>query len=296
MKKLTTLAMACIFAISCLTSCSRAEDSGDNVTSSTTTTVTTVTTTTTVPDSVPESTTTTTAESIKETTTTTTTTTAPANTITRETTKVEKPTGKRYVLPVKNIQMLPELPSGSELTSAAMVLDYYGFNVTKMDFINYLTIDEAPDTDSKKWSHPDKAFIGHPTKKGEYGCYEGVLEECINNYFTSNGINKYEASFRVGEMSSCLEEVYNGNPVIIWVTSGMKKPTRGKEWMTYGGDLFTWLNGEHCVVLIGYDLDKRTVIVSDPNDPRGIIEYPMETVENVYKEMGERALKIRKKK
>ena len=306
MKKLTTLAMACIFAISCLTSCSRAEDSGDNVTSSTTTPVTTVTTTTTVPDSVPESTTTTTAESIKETITTiepstsesetTTTKTSEKETstpTTKTTKKAPEPTGNRVVLDVKNIQMLPELPCGSEITSLAIVLNYHGFNVSKTDLVNYLTYVEEPDA-AGVWGNPYEVFIGNPMKGG-YGCYADVLKKCVDNYFKSNNISNYKSSDRYSGETVYIEEIKKGNPVVVWLTKGLVNVEAGDHWKMSNGDLFFWTKDQQCMVIVGYDLDKRTFILCDPMNSNNTVEYSIDKVVEINNRVNGNSLIIRKK-
>ncbi len=62
------------------------------------------------------------------------------------------------------------------------------------------------------------------------------------------------------------------------------------KWYDPKEDITTyWVKNENCVVLIGYDKDKDTVIVSDPLDPKGTVEYPRAQVEKAYNSIGKQA-------
>ena len=89
---------------------------------------------------------------------TTATTTTPAST-TAKTTEVTSVASKtnaavvedslRVVLPVENIQQLPELPAGCEITSTTIALNYeLGITESKMDMVSYLPMDKWPDENS----------------------------------------------------------------------------------------------------------------------------------------------------
>ena len=301
MKKMTTLVLACIFAVFCLTGCSsRKEDASsisaaanefkgengvdtvngknagnsadvDNFTAVTTTT-TTAAPTQTVSDVDSNS---------KEKETTTTTVTTTTTTTTKVTTKKEgigirksrkRPafdTGTKVVLEVNNIQMLPELPAGSEITSAAIALNYFGVKVDKMDLINYLPMASSGD--------PNEVFVGNPTVKGSY-CYPGALKKCIENYLKANNISRLEVVDTVTDFDAFTGEIYNDGLVLLWGTVEMKST-----------------GAMNCSLMIGYELDDDYVTISDPNDFRATLGYPREQVENAYKQMGSMALVIREK-
>ena len=200
----------------------------------------------------------------------------------------------RAVLNVENIQQLPELSAGCEITSTAIALNYEGIEVSKMDLLSYLPIMEYPDKNDR-WESPENVFVGNP-KLTYYGCYSPVIVKTINNYFEDEEITSHEiidlSGSSIEELCTQIDEFH---PVIIWATISMKESYTGRSfWKLQDGSIFHWRSREHCVVLIGYDLDKKTVIISDPYDKRGTVEYDIELVQKRYEEMGEQALVIQK--
>lgn len=295
MKKMTTLVLACIFAVFSFTGCSSQNEEANSISSATgvngvdaanganagnSADVDNFTAaTSTVParnvsevDSNSHETETTTSS-----TTTTVTTTAAPKTTTKATgigtVKSRKrrafDTGDMLVLEVKNIQMLPELPAGSEITSAAIALNYFGVKVDKMDLINYLPMASSGD--------PNEVFVGNPTVKGSY-CYPGALKKCIENYLKANNISRLEVVDTVIDFDALTGEIYNDGLVLLWVTEEMKST-----------------GAMNCSVMNGYNLNENFIIINDPNDFIQNIYYPREQVEAAYKQMGSMALVIREK-
>ncbi len=59
----------------------------------------------------------------------------------------------------------------------------------------------------------------------------------------------------------------------------LREPIATVKWKIDGKEL-QWISPEHCMVLIGYDLDKGVAIMADPQ--RGIAEYDLYTVKSRY--------------
>ena len=218
----------------------------------------------------------------------------------KKTTKVSKKKTKkpseetRVVLDVKNIQQLPELPAGCEVTSTTIVMNYEGIKVDKMTLLSYLPMMQWPDKNDR-WASPWDVFVGNP-KLSYYGCYSPVIIKTVENAFEASDITSYEV---VDLSGSTLEELYaqidDGHPVIVWATMFMKESYTGRSsWTLQDGSTFHWRSNEHCLVLIGYDLEKNTVILSDPYDERGTVEYDADLFETRYEELYEQALIIRR--
>lgn len=308
MKKLTALVISVALAFG-LTGCASRSDSSN--TNEVTTTVTTTTVTpkaTTVTTSSTSAVTTTTSVTTKATTktkpTTTTvkettaktTTTAVSTTTTETKTTVKKaePVKKRIMLYVKNIQQLPELPMGCEAVSGSIALQWYGFKVDKFTLLEYQPMMEQPTKDGV-WGDPNKVFVGNP-RTHKWGCYSPVIKKAIEDYFKANMINDYEVvSLNGSKFTDLYQEIDDGNPIILWVTTRMQNLEKGDTWKLEDGSSFTWTLHEHCVCLIGYDTENDTVIISDPYDSNGTVEYPRKTVEKVYKQLNNMALVIHKK-
>lgn len=230
--------------------------------------------------------------------TTVTTTVSATVTDTKQTAAASAPANQsRVVLPVKNVQQLPELPTGCEITSATIALNYYGFNVTKMQMLEYLPMVAEPDRNGV-WVSPNEAFLGDPRLETSYGCYSGALTKAIETYFKANSITGYTVEDAdVKSFEELYEYIDKGDPVIIWASIEMQDIERVETvWRTRDKQRLYWLANEHCLVLIGYDKDKDTVILSDPLDPKGTVEYSRAVVEKAYQQMQKQSLVIHKQK
>lgn len=189
------------------------------------------------------------------------------------------------ILGVQNMLQKPDLPAGPEVTSLAIVLQYLGFSINKVTLAdNYLTTAE-PGTAS-----PFVAYLGDPAiANGSYGCYAPVIVEAANLYFESTARGN-----RATDVSgSTLEELYGyikgGTPVIVWATTNLTATKYTTKW-EIDGETIQWRANEHCMVLMGYNKTKGTVIMADPL--RGIVEYSAEKFYTRYKEQYESALII----
>lgn len=280
---------------------SKTESSEDSVTDTTTTTTTAAldseteskTQSETTTTAKPADTTTTTKKETAATTTTkktTTTTSTSKSTTTTTTTTASKPepSKNRVVLDVKNIKMLPELPRGSEITSAAMVLNYYGIKCDKMDLLKYLPMSSAKVS-------PYDYFCGNPKEtQDSYGCYCTVIVKSVNNYLADKNISGYEVIDIQGKSIDRLyAEIEAGYPVIMWSMVDMQDVSDVVQWSITSGGTVSWIMLYNCVVLVGYDKDKKTLIVNDPIS--GVIEYPKSKVNAAYRLQYAQAVVIRKK-
>ena len=181
----------------------------------------------------------------------------------------------------------PELPTGCEVTSLDIVLQYLGFNIDKCDLSdNYLPKCEIG-TDI-----PYNAFLGNPRDSHSYGCYFPVIVSCCNDYFSQNGIYNYEAVDISGlEFEELFEYVCNDIPVIVWGTMYMTEPYESTTWNINGSD-FTWKASEHCMVLYGFDLEESIVYISD--QLVGNTKYDLDVFKDRYNQMYRQAVIIQK--
>lgn len=186
-------------------------------------------------------------------------------------------------LDVKWIAQNPELPTGCEITSLTTVLQYYGYPVSKTTMASqYL---------EKGWGSFFETFIGDPFSENGYGCMALPIVNAANKYFTSNNINAYAQNVSGSEFTDLLEYVAGGDPVVIWNTMYMEKPYISESWY-YNGELISWVAPEHCVVLIGYDMDKGEVYVSDPLE--GIVTRNMNLFAEYYEAVYSQAVVIQR--
>lgn len=72
----------------------------------------------------------------------------------------------------------------------------------------------------------------------------------------------------------------------------LREPLETKKW-EIDGKTIQWIAPEHCMVLIGYDIDRNVAIMSDPQ--RGIVEYNLETVKSRYIVMHSQCVILKKR-
>ena len=191
----------------------------------------------------------------------------------------------RHKINVKYISQLPNLPTGCEITSLTTVLNYLGFDVTKETMADeYLEKGAIGTVDFRE------AFVGNPYDDHSYGCYAPVIVKTANKYLSENksDLRAYDMSGK--NLTELYKYVCEGKPVVIWNTTKMnQEPFYTTTWNINGKNI-RWLCGEHCMVLIGFDLDRNVVIVSDPMV--GKVEYDRELFEKRYIQFFKQAVVI----
>ena len=198
-------------------------------------------------------------------------------------------TGEK-ILNVKNIQQTPELQSGCEVTAAAILLNYFGYDVTKTDLLPFLPNDnDFFEMNGKQYGpNPWKTFAGSPDTD-RYGCYAPVISNVLNDYLlTVSGrhVAYNLTGLSVDKLYKCVDA---GLPVIVWVTIGMAEPSGGRSWYLIDtGENYQWILKEHCMVLIGHT--QTQAVFSDPYDVRGTVSYDRSLFEKRYKQLFSQAV------
>lgn len=188
---------------------------------------------------------------------------------------------------VENILQNPELPTGCEVTSLAIVLNYYDIGIAK----TVLADTYLPKCNIGEGTAYDY-FIGSPRGSNAYGCYAPVIVKTTENYFEDYNIDNYKVADLSGtEFNELFNYVDDDIPVIVWTTIGLEESYESTSWKI-DNKSFTWRANEHCVVLYGYDIDENIVYISDPLE--GNIEYNLDTFETRYNELYKQAVIIRK--
>lgn len=196
------------------------------------------------------------------------------------------------ILPVENIQQLPEQPSGCEITSAAMVLNYFGCGIRKTELAGYFPVGGMPHRSGGKTVGPNpwKVFAGSPTGSG-YGCFAPVVTLAVNRYASSAGLSLEAVNLSGTEANDLIPFLDAGIPVIVWATISMKAPYAGDGWVLEDtGESFRWPAREHCLVLIGYS--GSDAVLSDPLDPRGTVRYDFSLFEKRYRQLNCQAVAV----
>ncbi|MCH5193316.1 MAG: C39 family peptidase [Oscillospiraceae bacterium] len=203
----------------------------------------------------------------------------------------------KIVLDVPIINQYPELPIGCEITSAAAVLQYLGFEADKLWLTdNYLIWDDNFTYDDEMVSHgpdPYKVFAGNPYDWG-YGCFAPVIVDTLNRYFADYAPG-YEAISLEDTNSADIEKLLNeGVPMIVWASRDMKAYNYREpaEWLINGTDeLYTWIGNSHTLVLCGYD--STCYYFMDCDDKDEITPYLKEQFLNRFTENGSQCIVVK---
>ena len=215
---------------------------------------------------------------------------------------------KVYIMPsskkIANVPLIGQqkLPTGCETCSAAMLLNYYGYNISETSFADKYLIKrplgygkyglEGPD--------PNCAFIGSPYTTNSFGAYAPVMAKSMNSYLAKKS---YKAVSVNGKSLEYLAGKYiaQGQPVMVWATIYMTASYKTTTWrVNYTdenarykkGSSYTWLANEHCLLLTGYDSSYYYF-----NDPwtNSRIAYSKSIVKTRYNELGKQAVVMVKK-
>lgn len=189
----------------------------------------------------------------------------------------------------------PELPTGCEVTTLTMLLNFYKFNVSKttladsfmpkLNFYYYNSQLYGADFMT--------TFPGNPRTSSGYGCYAPCMVTTASNYFKSAGVKDYYLKDLTGSsFESLLELVSQGKPVMTWATMSMIEPVTGGSWLTPEGKRVTWKGNEHCLLLTGFDKEKNEVYVNDPM--KGKKTYSLSTYKLRYQQMNSSAAVLMK--
>ena len=175
----------------------------------------------------------------------------------------------------------PELPTGCEITSLTSVLNYYGINVKKETM--------ADDYLKKGDGSYYKMFLGNPRDAGSFGCMAQPVVDAANLYFKKNNVSMKASNVSGVTFDKILEYVSQGVPMIVWNTMGMA-PAYESQTLTLDGREYTWIAPEHCVVVVGYDLDNNEVYVADPM--AGMVTRNLKTFEERYDSLKRQAVYV----
>ncbi|MDD6194390.1 MAG: C39 family peptidase [Lachnospiraceae bacterium] len=183
-------------------------------------------------------------------------------------------------LDVPMVYQRPELPTGCEITSLAMVLNYYGYDIDKCSLSDEY-LDKGPTFET----NPYHAFMGEPRSVHSYGCYAPVIVNAAKKYLSTVGNELLVYDMSGSDFEDFLPYLNKGIPVIVWETIGMKESYCSSSF-TVNGETVEGITNEHCMVLIGYDQDHY--IMADPL--AGIKYYGKDIVVQRYNEMNRQAV------
>ena len=182
-------------------------------------------------------------------------------------------------------------PTGCEIVSASMLLQYYEYNVSVDEFIdNYLENSFLEEVNGDLYGpNPNEVFVGDPRSIYSYGCYAPVIVNSLNKILDGEHLAKNTTG---SEFNELIENYIDREiPVLVWTSINLLPTSAGTQWyIRESGDKFQWINNEHCMVLVGYDEDKY--YFNDPYDDNGVVGHDKELVEERFKELGNQSVVI----
>ncbi|HIR93968.1 MAG TPA: C39 family peptidase [Candidatus Egerieimonas intestinavium] len=187
------------------------------------------------------------------------------------------------VLAVPSIMQNPELPTGCESVALTMLLHYWGYDTLGKSEIadKYLTYDTTNFVTS---------FVGDPHTENGAGIFAPGLTGAANRFLKDKGDSRVARDLTGTSFAGLLAYVSQGDPVVVWNTVNMQEPGEVNAHYYYQGKTYNFYKEEHCMVLCGYDLAQRRVLVSDPQ--AGLIWRNMDAFASIYKKMGSNAMTI----
>lgn len=229
-------------------------------------------------------------------------TTAPATVATQ-------PTTMQPMVQQKDTRLIEGIPlisqdyykAGCETYACTMLLQGLGFDIDEHRFIdNYLIQENFSYDDAGNFCGPDmnSAFAGNLYNGA--GIFCPAMAKSMNNFLTTQNTTKRAFAIKGKTLSElCTEYIDKGIPVMTWVTTYMDESYEKLSWVVdyvdenaehQIGDMQTWRQNEHCMVLIGYN-DKEFVF----NDSVAgkVVRHDKALSETRFKEIGNQAVVVR---
>lgn len=198
---------------------------------------------------------------------------------------LESISGNRVQLEAEPILQHPELPTGCEVTSLTMALRFAGYDVSKEELADQFLDKAPPGSVSYK-----SAFWGNPREAESFGCYAPVIVKAANKYLASQKSDKTATNLTGASLDDLLSEVRMGYPVIVWGSMYIDEEIVFSYGWEIEGETVTWPSNEHCMLLIGFDLENNAVIVCDPLN--GIVSYDKSAFQRHYETLERQAIVI----
>lgn len=211
--------------------------------------------------------------------------TIPPDPVTYTETVTQTSVSDSHTIDVDYIYQEPELPTGCEITSLTMLLNYLGFDIDKTELSdNYLKMDYMANVGF------DDAFIGNPRWDGGYGCFAPVIKDAADSY-----LNAQKSTYKAEDISgTSFTDLYSyidkDMPVVVWASMGLMEVEKRFCYYAQDGEEEYWYDNEHCMLLVGYDKTQNTVTAADPLS--GLMIYNADRFEYIYDELEQQAVII----
>ena len=201
------------------------------------------------------------------------------------------PAGIKLSAPL--IYQNPELPTGCEITAATMLINCYGYNQSKINMMNKMPKQGFEVYKGRTYGADlNVAFAGDP--KSSYGVAVNLspIKQTIDGIINKEKHKTYNIT---GVSYEDLKKyLANGYPVLVWASMGMTSAGNTISWYikrngVYTNEIQKYVQGEHCLVLIGFDKNGDPIF----NDPqKGQVTYKAANFKSAYERYGKQAMII----
>ncbi|QOY36991.1 C39 family peptidase [Anaerobacillus isosaccharinicus] len=167
------------------------------------------------------------------------------------------------ILQVPLILQLPELERGAEITSLAMMLNFSGENVHKLELAERVTKDHTPfavEAETIFFGNPNDGFVGnvYSASSPGLGVHHQPIRKLAEIYLPEKIVDMTGASFE-----DILYPIHQGQPVWTIIHTQFKTlPGNAfQTWVTPTGEIEV-TQYQHSVLITGYD--EKNVYYNDP--------------------------------
>ena len=197
-------------------------------------------------------------------------------------------------IPVPTLLQEPELPNGCEIVSLTAILNYYGYNVSKVIMADhYLPKQGFSRIDGKLFGpNPYKTYAGSPrVKSSGWYSFAPPIVDAANNYMATQTYKMKATNISGSSKEDLIAYLNKGIPIVTWVTLDLSEPKLNGHWYFKDtGEYYKAYTNLHVVVLNGY----KEGVVHVMNPLKGQVEYNLDTFFKSYEEMGKHALILEK--
>ena len=204
------------------------------------------------------------------------------------------PRRESILLEAPIISQLPELQRGCEVTTLAMMLNYAGVKVDKLQLAKELDKDVTPLTwknGQKYYGNPYRGFVGdmYTLSKPGFGVYHEPIAKLANNYLPGQIIN-----LTGGDFSQIMDHLNKDVPVWVIINTEYRYLPENyfETWYTTEGPV-TITYKEHAVLITGYD--QEYIYFNDPLTNIKNRKAPIADFKAAWVQMGKQAITYKSK-
>ncbi|MFC4558593.1 C39 family peptidase [Virgibacillus kekensis] len=193
-------------------------------------------------------------------------------------------------LSAPQINQLPELPRGCEVTSLAMLLQYSGIEVTKSELANQVPRDNTHYRKTKEgtfFGNPHKGFVGdmYSYNTPGYGVYHGPIAQLAAQYVGVERVHDFSGE----NFSQIIDQLNQNRPVWVIINAEYRELPEDQftTWQTEDGPIQITMK-EHSVLVTGYD--EKFIYFNDPLNRTD--KAPINDFKEAWIQMGKQAITV----